>query len=689
MLVTHSRDRRFVSELESGCRRTYAIEPMQEIECALPLIPLSPLFNTIRVQHYDVEDNQSGLSSDLHSQRFALELEVANLKEKLTNELWLREALKSGLERSPGTLPKFPGYVPAKTRELLFEVAILEEEIIFLENHAVSLRQELQDDNEPGSFISFPPDSENEIVTVCKKPIVLEIEIPEIGTSGPPSTSEPTTPTLTVTPSVTPFATPEWGPSPSSSPSFMFDESIQLSSLEPSTFSLPLSMSSILVHGDESDSVPCQLNGNKLIRRGPSPSESLPANSDVRHTVVGKPSKKKATHKKSASLPSIARNAGNDAPRKSLTVKDVKSKSPPAAPLVVEKVYNGSKKSRRKEIHSRSPSLASSQLENKEKPYFRRCSSSREMRAECLPESTPSPIFEDEAMASIKCTVSTMIVSGSPSSKFHNCSSSPLTPTVQQGNQLQLVTPFKLPPTVKKKNIKELTLSDERRRTHDLVITRSLPPIKLMKASDKIVANPSKSCVQHRLIEENVFSGNGKACAKTKLSTTPTKQGSKVKPVQVQVPSSKSGDNDHPTSPHQEKVYPSNHRSGSHNVDNDDKDDKVEMACGPISDTTWLSEDLVRLFGSVCCKIRKHSSSSNSATSKMVVKPPALIGGSRKVFPYGRSQICDIRSQGALQLLQEYCSDDRGLSGSYDVRKHRALDVGPHRHHYKALKTTS
>lgn len=185
------------------------------------------------------------------------------------------------------------------------------------------------------------------------------------------------------------------------------------------------------------------------------------------------------------------------------------------------------------------------------------------------------------------------------------------------------------------------------------------------------------------------FSGNGKACAKTKLSTTPTKQGSKVKPVQVQVPSSKSGDNDHPTSPHQEKVYPSNHRSGSHNVDNDDKDDKVEMACGPISDTTWLSEDLVRLFGSVCCKIRKHSSSSNSATSKMVVKPPALIGGSRKVFPYGRSQICDIRSQGALQLLQEYCSDDRGLSGSYDVRKHRALDVGPHRHHYKALKTTS
>jgi hypothetical protein len=36
------------------------------------------------------------------------------LKEKLTHEIKLREALKGGLQRSPGNLPKIPGYVPAK-----------------------------------------------------------------------------------------------------------------------------------------------------------------------------------------------------------------------------------------------------------------------------------------------------------------------------------------------------------------------------------------------------------------------------------------------------------------------------------------------------------------------------------------------------------------------------------------------
>lgn len=55
----------------------------------------------------------------------ALIIQVANLKEKLTNELWLREALKSGLERSPGTLPKFPGYVPAKVRIFKFNYVIV------------------------------------------------------------------------------------------------------------------------------------------------------------------------------------------------------------------------------------------------------------------------------------------------------------------------------------------------------------------------------------------------------------------------------------------------------------------------------------------------------------------------------------------------------------------------------------
>lgn len=41
-------------------------------------------------------------------------IQVANLKEELTHGIRLREALKHGLQRSPGTRPKFLGYVPTK-----------------------------------------------------------------------------------------------------------------------------------------------------------------------------------------------------------------------------------------------------------------------------------------------------------------------------------------------------------------------------------------------------------------------------------------------------------------------------------------------------------------------------------------------------------------------------------------------
>ena len=115
------------------------------------------------------------------------------------------------------------------------------------------------------------------------------------------------------------------------------------------------------------------------------------------------------------------------------------------------------------------------------------------------------------------------------------------------------------------------------------------------------------------------------------------------------------------------------------------QDDKVDMACAPIADASWLSDDLARLFGTVCSKIRRHSS--DPATNKVVAKPPVpLLGGSQRVSSFGRSQSFDIRSQGGLQLLQEYCSDELDLLDSYDVRKHRTENAGPHRHYYKAIK---
>ncbi|XP_073391427.1 uncharacterized protein [Physcomitrium patens] len=727
--VSHSwrpgADEDLSKDLNRHCARTYANEPMQEINVELPLVPLAPSFASVSAQ-------------------------VANLKEELTHGIRLREALKHGLQRSPGTRPKFLGYVPTKTRELLFEVAVLEEEIILLEKHALSLRKELQDEFLPGLFTSFRPNSGEETIFASKKPTALETESLEFGAFEPPSNSEPTTPALTMTPSVTPFESPEWGPSTSSSPSLMVDGSMQLSSSAPTALSLPLSMNSSPFHGDEPYGVPSQLNGNKLVERNPSSSMSLPADFGDRCDVVGKPSKKKPTHKKSASLSSNARNTdtdpdansvqpaplleevdkgdvfqrlstpknggrarpkarasflpspptnpanpGNSALRRSASMKHVKSKSPTPGTQVTEKVNNGPKKPRRKDLHGRSPSLVSPKLEAKGSSYFKHSVSNRRTQVECLSASTPPAVIEDKAMAIIKCTVSSMNIPGSSQSKFHNRSNSPLTPTAQKGCQDRSVVPFKLPLTAEKETVRLLTLSDEQRRAHDLVITRSLPPIKLVKASEKTPVTPFKDGDQHGLIWGNNFSENAISYAKEKLSSKSFEEGSKVKPVQAQKPSCYRGESNQSSTPKFEMSQSSNCWPERDTVDYDDKDDKVDMVCGLISDAAWVSEDLARLFGSVCYKIRKHSSSSDSATTKIVVKSPSpLLGSSRKVFPCGKSYVGDIKSQGALQLLQEYCSDERDCSEDADKNKsdshgrckHGSLGIGPHRHYYKSLK---
>lgn len=692
---------------------------MQEIECAVPLVLPSPIIaaDSTNVQHHDIEANLNGMLPELHNERLALEQEVANLKEKLLHEIKLREALKGGLQRSPGTLLKIPGYVPAKTRELLFEVAVLEEEVVFLEKHAIYLRQELQGDIKPESSSSLRLDGGEVTDSVSKKSIASETKIPES------EVSEPTTPNNPLTPSLTPYETPEWRPSGVSSPSAMHDNNTPLSSSVPSDFALPLSMNSPPPHADKSDSIPPQiLNRKRVIRRGFSSSESVPADSSEAHDVDRKPSRKKPNHKKSQSLPCVARKTDVEcdanitrtdpvskeaerdvyerlsAPKKgvharssarpSILANSDKSRNaalkwsangkevqrlcrtpPRPATSQDERVDNRVKKSaRKKELPGRSPPRTSPHIETKKSPSLRRSSSLREMETECSLASTPSPVFEDKAIASIKRIVSNMSPTGSPQLKVRNCSNSPTTPTAEQGNQDRLVTPFKLPATLEKENVKVLTPSDERRRTHDLVITRSLPPIKLNMASK--LHSPVKGAVQHRLTVSNNFSENAKLYAKTKLLSTPTKQDFKVRPLEVQKPSCTGDDFEQSTS----KL-----------VDDDDKDDKVDMACGPIADASWLPDDLAKLFGIVCSKIRRQSS--DPPATKMVAKPlvPPL-GNSQRVSSFGRSRSFDIRSQGGLQLLEEYCSDGMNLLDSYDVRKHRSANIGPHRHYYKAIK---
>lgn len=482
-----------------------------------------------------------------------------------------------------------------QTRELLFEVAVLEEEVIFLEKHAVYLRQELEDEK-PESSSSLRTDGGEEAASVSKKTLASETKIPAS------EVSEPTTPNNPVTPLLTPFDTPEWRPSGLSSPT-IHEENMSLPSSVPSDFALPRSMKSPPPHGDKPDSIPPQvLNRKRVIRRGSSSSESVPADASERYDADRNPSRKKPNHKKSQSLSCVVRKADveceanfarsipgskeaerdvyerlsapkkgiyarasarpsvtansdkskNGAPKWSANGKDFQSRhlcrTPPRpATSLDEKVKNCVKVPvRKKELPGRSPPLASPQLEAKKTPYFRRSSSLRETETECSLASTPSPVFEDKAIASIRRIVSSMSPTGSPQPKFHNCSNSPLTPTAEQGNQDRPVTPFKLPAPGEKENGKILTPSDERRRTHDLVITKSLPPIKLNMGSK--VPSPLKGNVHHRLTVSNNFSENAKLYAKAKLSSTPTKQEFKVRPVQVQKPSSKGDDNEQNTS---------------------------------------------------------------------------------------------------------------------------------------------
>ncbi|KAL2611235.1 hypothetical protein R1flu_022927 [Riccia fluitans] len=82
----------------------------------------------------------------LKDRRLALEQEVVKLKKKHAQEVNLHKALDRALQRPAGVLPRIPSYLPAKIQKLLAEVAVLEEEVIRLEDHVGFLKKELSDE---------------------------------------------------------------------------------------------------------------------------------------------------------------------------------------------------------------------------------------------------------------------------------------------------------------------------------------------------------------------------------------------------------------------------------------------------------------------------------------------------------------------------------------------------------------
>lgn len=85
-------------------------------------------------------------SSRIKSRRerkLALQQDVDKLKKKLRHEENVHRALERAFTRPLGALPRLPSYLPSNTLELLAEVAVLEEEVVRLEEQVVNFWQGL------------------------------------------------------------------------------------------------------------------------------------------------------------------------------------------------------------------------------------------------------------------------------------------------------------------------------------------------------------------------------------------------------------------------------------------------------------------------------------------------------------------------------------------------------------------
>ncbi|XP_028211032.1 uncharacterized protein LOC114393786 isoform X2 [Glycine soja] len=86
--------------------------------------------------------NKSGKASS-RERKLALQQDVDRLKKQLRHEENIHRALERAFNRPLGALPRLPPYLPPYILALLAEVAVLEEEIVRLEEQVVHFRQDL------------------------------------------------------------------------------------------------------------------------------------------------------------------------------------------------------------------------------------------------------------------------------------------------------------------------------------------------------------------------------------------------------------------------------------------------------------------------------------------------------------------------------------------------------------------
>ncbi|KAJ1396952.1 Ternary complex factor MIP1, leucine-zipper [Sesbania bispinosa] len=84
-----------------------------------------------------------GGKASSRERKLALQQDVDRLKKKLRHEENIHRALERAFNRPLGALPRLPPYLPPYILALLAEVAVLEEEIVRLEEKVVHFRQDL------------------------------------------------------------------------------------------------------------------------------------------------------------------------------------------------------------------------------------------------------------------------------------------------------------------------------------------------------------------------------------------------------------------------------------------------------------------------------------------------------------------------------------------------------------------
>ncbi|CAA2981519.1 Hypothetical predicted protein [Olea europaea subsp. europaea] len=79
----------------------------------------------------------------IRERKMVLQQDIDKLKKRLQHEENVHRALERAINRPLGALPRLPPYLPPDTVELLAEVAVLEEEVVWLEEQVVNFRQGL------------------------------------------------------------------------------------------------------------------------------------------------------------------------------------------------------------------------------------------------------------------------------------------------------------------------------------------------------------------------------------------------------------------------------------------------------------------------------------------------------------------------------------------------------------------